>query len=150
MNKPEYDIQANEVANIIDIAIRAFKDHPSDGFSESDINHFVNTYSELKDNAINPEPKFANLKSLKQVKSDALIFFQEGSGKSVDCFWKTISEQKIPLKRETNKLDKILKKGKIKDEMEYDWLIDTYTSFSLTDHEIDKINGMIEKFENGK
>ena len=150
MDNSEYNIQAKEVAHIIDIAISAFKNRPSDGFSTSDIDHFMKTYLELKDNAVNPEPKFANLKSLKQTKNDALVFFQEGSGKTVEYFWETISEQNIPLKRETKKLDKILKRGKIKNGMEYDWLIDTYNSHNLSQDEASKINNMIERFENGK
>lgn len=150
MNKSEYEIQAKEVAHIIDIAISAFKNHPTDEFSTSDIGYFMSTYLELKDKTVNPAPKFANLKSLKQTKNDALIFFQEGSGKTVEYFWRTISEQNIPLKRETKKLDKILKRGKIKNEMEYDWIIDTFNSHTLTKDEATKIDGMITKFESGK
>jgi hypothetical protein len=150
MNNPEYNTQAKEVAEIIDIAINSLKKNPPEDFSTAHIEHFINTYLDFKNQAINPEPRFKNIQSLTQLKNESLIYFQEGSGKAVDEFWKTITEKNIPLTRKANHLNKMLKRGKIKNKVEYDWLIDTYNSHTLSQDEVGKINDMIAKFENGK
>lgn len=153
MNNSEYNIQAKEVAGIIDIAISTFKKYPPEEFSPSHTDQFINTYLDFKNKALNPEPRFQNLKSLKQIKNDALIYFQEGSGKAVNEFWKELTLKNIPFKR-VNSLEKIMKRGKIKNQMEYDKVIDTYNSYietnTLSKDDIDKINALIAGFESSK
>lgn len=150
MNNLEYNARAIEVAEIIDIAMSTFKKYPPEEFTSSHIDQFINTYLDFKKKALNPEPKFQNLKSLKQIENDALIYFQEGSGKAVTEFWKEVAQKRMSLKR-SNNLIKILKRGKIKNRAEYDKVIDTYNSYletnSLSVDEVNKLNDLISKFE---
>jgi hypothetical protein len=153
MNKLDYKIQAELLVKVIDIAIECFKNNPPVEFEESHINQFVNTYLDFKNKAINPEPRFNNIKSLNQIKNDVLIYFQEGTGNAVNAFWKKISLNNIDIKR-TNKLEKILKRGKIKNQTEFDNVIDLYNSYiesnSISQEDILKINNLISEFEKSK
>lgn len=148
--KNEYDSKAKFLANIIDIAIGCFTNNPPEGFEESHIKQFVNTYLDYKNKAINPEPRFHNSKSLKQIMNDVLIYFQESSGKAADAFWKEVYAKKLNVKR-VNRFQKILKRGKIKDQNEYDTIIDLYNTYietkMLSQNDILKINKLISDFE---
>jgi len=77
--------------------------------------------------------------------------FQEGSGNHVEAFWKEIKNAGLPFKRE-NKLVKILKRGKIKNALEYDFIIDVLVPYQqeglLTQEEVVLLNQMIGEFEN--
>jgi hypothetical protein len=150
MSKIDYDSQAELTIKVIDIAIKCFTNYPPKEFEESHIKQFVNTYMDFKNKVINPEPRFKNTKSIEQIKNDVLIYFQEGTGDAVNSFWHEVNTQKLEIKR-TNNLEKILKRGKIKNQNEYDLIIDLYNSYQdskiITEKDISKINTMILDFE---
>ncbi len=148
MAKENYEEQAAYLAKAIDIAIIAFQKYPPNGFNPSHVEQMVKTYLEYKRI---PEPQYKNLKSLKYRISDVFIFFQEGSGKAVDFFWTEIKKNNLPYKRE-NKLGKILKRGKIKNQIEYDFVIDVLVPYQqeklMTEDEVKTVNKLIADFEN--
>jgi hypothetical protein len=84
---------------------------------------------------------------------DILIFFQESNGQAVNYFWEQISQAAIPIKRE-NKMAKILKRKRIKDRAEFDFLIDVLVPYQqggmLTEEDVKKVNQMISEFERKK
>ena len=151
MGKTNYNKQAEILIDIIDIAIDSLTHNPPKGFEEIHIRQFVNTYLDYRNKVLNPEPLFHNLTSLRFIKSDILRYFQEGSGKAVDVFWKDINAKKLDIVRE-NRFEKVIKRGKIKNQIEYDIIIDLYNSYIetniLSTMEIDKINHLISNFEN--
>ncbi|MFN5772741.1 hypothetical protein, partial [Flavobacterium sp.] len=77
-------------------------------------------------------------------------YFQEGSGVTVNQFWKKIESNNLPFKRE-NKLKKILSRNKIKNENEYQFIIDVFQPYVesglLNQLEIDSLNEMIRRYE---
>ncbi|HRG38062.1 MAG TPA: hypothetical protein PK289_05990 [Bacteroidia bacterium] len=154
MNKKDYNLEAQQLVRIIDIAVDCFTKMPPEGFEEATIKHLINTYLGWKDDALNPEPKFKNLKSLSYVKKNVMTYFQEGEGDEVELFWKEIQANKIDIKRTSviKKIKKILKRGKIKNDLEYDDVIDLYNSYieSLTEEEGNKLNDLISDFEKKK
>ncbi len=153
MSKTDYNSQAELITKIIDIAIKCFKNQPPKEFEENHIKQFINTYIHYKNKINNPEPGFKNKQSLAQAKYDVLIYFQEGTGDAVDSFWNEVNAQKLDIKR-SNNFEKILKKGKIKNHIEYDQIIDLFgpclQSGILSDEDINKINMMISNFESKK
>lgn len=153
MSKTNYDAQAELIVKVIDIAIDCFTSNPPEEFEDSHVKQFINTYLDFKNMVVNPEPRFKNIKSLNQIKNDALIYFQEGKGNTVNAFWKEISVNKIEIKR-TNQIEKILKRGKIKNQTEFDNVIDLYNSYietnTLSQEETNKINSLISEFESSK
>ena len=150
MSKPDYNSQAELLIKVIDIAISCFTNIPPEGWEESHIKQFVNTYLDYKSKVVSPEPRFKNVKSLNQIQNDILIYFQEGSGKTVDAFWNEIYTKKLDIKR-VNKFEQVLKRGKIKNHNEYDTIIDLYNSYietnMLSKEEVDQINDLISSFE---
>lgn len=149
----KYNEQAKTLAIAIDIAIKAFQTYPPYGSNQSQVDHMVNTYLQFKNEALNPKPQYKNLGSLKYSIEAVFTFFQECAGKAVDYFWEEIKKNNLPYKRE-NKLVKILKRGKIKDSIEYDFIIDVIVPYQqeglLTADERNNLNQMISVFENKK
>ncbi len=148
--KTTYENEAKNLAQAIDIAIKSIKKYPPENFQTHQINHFINTYLDIKNKALNPEPQFKKLSSLKYLIKDTLIFFQESSGKNVNYFWIEIENKKLPYKRE-NKVLNILKKNKIKNKLEYDYVIDTIIPFKqkglISTEQSNQLKQLIAEFE---
>ena len=117
-----YEEESHKLAKAIDVAREAFEKKPSK-FSNSDVAWFITCYSEWKQKALSPEPQFKKLSSLKYLASDTFTYFQEGAGETVEYFWQRMKEENLDFKRE-DRLTKILKTGKIKGRIEYDYVID--------------------------
>jgi len=149
--KKDYNSSAQQLVDIIDIALDCFQSFPPENFNITHVNQFVKTYIDYKEKVINPEPKFRNIKSLNYLVNDTLIYFQESTGRTVEEFWKKIQSNQIDIKRE-NKFEKILKRGKIKNNIEYDTIIDLYNHYLESKipskEEINRVNDMITQFEN--
>ena len=150
MSKQDCNSKADLLIKVIDLAISCFTNIPPEGWEESHIKQFVNTYLDYKSKVVSPEPRFKNVKSLNQIRNDILIYFQEGSGKTVDAFWNEIYTKKFDIKR-VNKFKQLLKRGKIKNHNEYDLVIDLYNAYieskMLSKEEVDQINDLISSFE---
>lgn len=144
-----YKEEADNLIKAIDISIEVLKEYPLTEYdqelTDSLINHSINT----KDSLLNVEKKFRNLTSLKYFVEDIFTFFQEGSGKAVNEFWKKISEAQLPYER-VNKLEKILKRKKIKDDHEYNYVIDTmvpyYQEGTITEEEFKTLDALLGKY----
>lgn len=99
---------------------------------------------------LNEEKKYETLQSLKYSIEDVFTYFQEAAGPDVDEFWRLIKEANLPYERE-NKLEKIMTRGRIRNDIEYDYVIDTIVPFQqegiLSNEDVKKLNEMIEKFE---
>jgi hypothetical protein len=150
MKEDKYLQAATNLVKAIDIAIESLHKHPPKVWDDKTINHFMNFYTECKDRVINPEPQFRNLKSFKYVYEDVFTLFQESAGEDVNYFWDKIKEQGLPYKRE-NKLGKILKRKKIKDDIEYDFVIDVLVPYQqeglINEEEVALLNIYIGDFE---
>jgi hypothetical protein len=79
-----------------------------------------------------------------------LTGFNEGHGEVVELFWQKVKEQNLPLQR-VNKMAKILKRGRIKDEYEYDFVTDVIVPYMqegmITAEEEVRLKDMLGKFE---
>jgi hypothetical protein len=153
MSKTNYHMQADLLIKVIDIAILCFMNTPPEGWEENQIQHVINVYLDYKNKIVDTDSKFKNLTSLNYKKNEVLTSFQEGSGRTVNSFWNEIYRQKLDIKR-VNKFDQVFKRGKIKNLIEYDIIIDLYNSYKETNMlsklDIDKMNDMISNFEKKK
>ena len=149
----KYTQAAHNLAKASDIAIHSFKKYPPKNWDEKTLNHVLNCYSERKDNALNPGPKFRNLSSLKYINEEVFTCFQEGNGDFVEEFWREIKAQNLPYKRE-NKLAKILKRKKINNIHEFDFVIDVIVPYQqeglINKEEVVLLNKWLGEFENRK
>ena len=148
--KANYETEALKISKVIDIAIEALEKLPPKIWSGENLIHMKNCYIEWKNNAINPDQKYKNLTSLKYIIEDVFTIFQEGSGEFVEYFWKEIEDQKLAYIRE-DKLWKILKRGKIKNRVEFEYVKDIIVAAMqenrITIDESKILNEMLGKFE---
>jgi hypothetical protein len=133
------------------IAIESLKKYPPKYWEIGELNHVVNCYDERLFFINNPEPKFQNMRSLKYLEEDVFTRFQECSGENVEEFWRRIKESNLPFKRE-NKMAKILKRKKINNNIEYDFVTDVIVSYQqegmITEDEVLLLNTYLGNFEN--
>lgn len=150
MAKFNYTEEAETLSKAIDIAIESLQKFPPKGFNDNHLNHFVNVYLDFKHQALNPGPQYKNSRSFSYVKNDVFTYFQEGAGDAVNYFWKQVNEQNLGYKRE-NKLAKILKRQKIKNQIEYDFVIDVLVPYQqeglISESDVDTLNKMILEYE---
>jgi len=148
-----YDSESQKLAKAIDLAIEAFTQECPKGFTPVHQEQFIKTYLEWKETCLNPAPKFQNLTSLKYHVESVFSYFQEGSGPTVDYFWKRIVEENLDYTR-VNKLRKILDRGKIKTRIEFEYVIDLFVvaqqSGMITRDDAIQLSTMIEQFEQRK
>ncbi len=149
----KYLLEATKIGVAIDIAIKSLEKYPNKEWDKETLTHIIKTYSEWKNDALNPETKYRNLTSLKYVKDNVLTLFQESSGDAVEYFWTQIKKENLDFIRE-NKMEKILKRGKIKNEIELNFIIDVMIPYQqegmVTQEEMININEMIKKFSEKK
>ncbi|RYJ42440.1 hypothetical protein [Flavobacterium beibuense] len=149
--KKTYDEEAKKLANAIDIALDAFEQYPVKGLTPDQRNMMINSYLEFRHSALNPLPQYKKLASLKYLITDVFIYFNEATGDTVEYFWKQIHLNNLDYQRE-NKLLKILKRQKIKDRIEYEYVTDIMVHYHqqglISDEELLQIQKMIEAFEN--
>lgn len=150
MGKRNYEEEAGYLAQAADIAIEAIKAYPPDEFNKEQIDHLINFYLDSKERILNPKPEYANMRSLKYLYQDIFTVFQEGTFLFVEVFWKKIKEANLPFER-TDYLKKILKKGKISNRQEYDYVLDVIVALQqegkISDDEVHRLNGFIEAYE---
>lgn len=150
MGKSNYDDEVLVLAKAVDIAIEAVQKFPPKELTQANLNQFISAYEDFKKTALTAEGKFRNMQSLKSIRASALIYFQESAGEAVNYFWQQITDQNLDIKRE-NKLDKILKRGKIKNRIEYDFIIDVIVPYQqgglISETDVIKLNEMISAFE---
>jgi hypothetical protein len=148
--KTPYETQAEQLAQAIDIATEAFKTYPPKDWSESNIQHVIKVHLDWKEMALNPKPAFKNKKSLAYLINDTFTYFQESSGKTVEYFWQEVVKHNLPFKRE-NKLSKILKRKRIKNDIEYDFITDVFVPYRqgglITEDEVTLLNELLAQYE---
>jgi hypothetical protein len=153
MASKKYEEMSLHLIKASDIAIESIKKFPPKKESIDFCKHLLNCYQENKELIINAAPKFRNLTSLKYDYESIFTRFQEGSGEDVEEFWRRIKEENLPFKRE-NKMAKILKRKKINNDIEYDFVTDVIVSYQqeemITEDEVLLLNTYLGNFENRK
>ena len=126
--KRTYEEESANLAKAIDIGLKVIKSDPPKDFEPTHVHMFLKSYAEYKHNALYPDPKFRTLASLKYISDSFFNFYQEGSGRTVDLFWREVKKQELPYKRE-NRLGRIIKNKAIKSIIEYDYVKNTIVPF---------------------
>lgn len=150
MSKRNYEEEAKSLSKAIDVAVDSFKKFSPKDFNEFHLDHVIKTYLSWKEGLFNPEPKYKNLKSLQYEIEAVFTYFQESSGATVDYFWQQINNLQLGYKR-VNKLEKILKRKRIKNDIEYDFIIDVLVPYQqeniITSDEVNIINNLLADYE---
>ena len=151
--KRDYATEAVRISKAIDIAVEAFKKYPIDKLSVAQNEHIIKCYLEWKDKALNPEPRYKLLASLKYTIQDVFSYFNESSGADVEYFWLKIEQQQLGYER-NNILAKIFERGKIRGRIEYEFATDVIVVYEqmgkITADEVLKLGAMIGNYEKPK
>jgi len=150
MSKFNYEEQAKQLSLAIDIAVKAFQEYPPKNWEAVPIQQVIKTYLTWKNELENSDPKYKNSKSFSFRINDVLTYFQEDSGETVNYFWQQINNEGLEYKRE-NKLLKIIKRKKIKSQIEYDFIIDVLVPYQqeriIIPEEVILLNKLLHTFE---
>jgi hypothetical protein len=149
MESKKYTEAALNLSKAAKIAIESLKKYPHNECDAS-FNFTLNCYIGFESSIINPKPIYRNLRSLKYLEEDIFTWFQEGSGKDVEEFWRRIKEEGLPYKRK-DKMQKILKRKKIINDIEYDFVTDVIVPYQqegmITEEEVILLNTYLGDFE---
>ena len=150
MSKKNYEDEAIKLSKAADIAIESFEKFPPEIWSKEVLNHVISCYTEWKYNALNPEPQFKRIASLKYNIENVFTYFQESAGKEVEYFWQQIQKQNLDYIRE-DKLAKVIKCGKIKNRIEFEYVTDIIVHAEqenrITNDEAKQLGKMLYEFE---
>ncbi|WP_324026862.1 hypothetical protein QSV08_04205 [Maribacter sp. BPC-D8] len=148
-----YEDESKKLVIAIDLAIEAYINVTPKEWKKNNMDHVVSLHKEWKNDVINPKPQFKNLASLKYHTQDVFTYFQDGSGETVEYFWRKLEESELDYKRE-NKLKKIIESGKIKGRIEYDYVTDIIAvaeQVGLTSNkETIELSKMLEEYQSKK
>ncbi|PSR55557.1 hypothetical protein AHMF7605_19625 [Adhaeribacter arboris] len=148
--KRNYKTESEALAKAIDMAIECVEKVWPAGFNEKQKEHFVTVYLYFKELCLHSEPEFKNLQSLKSLENDVFIYFQEGKDETVELFWKRLKEEGLGFKRK-NPLTAILKRRKIKNKYEYDYVTDTIVALqqegTITESQANELKNMLGNYE---
>lgn len=146
----QYEEEAQKLARAIDLAIEAFEKECPPDFQAQHQAHMISTYGEWKRQCLHPEAAFRNLASLKYLAESVFTYFQEASGNTVEYFWRRIQEEELDFRRE-DKLAAILHRGRIRNRLEYELVIDrmplSVEEESTVSDLTNKLNQMLAQYE---
>lgn len=147
----KYSESSTNLSRAIDIAILSFEQYLMEEWDTETLQDIIDTYKEFKHRVDDAEAQFRNQRSLSYIIAEVFTYFQEGDGQAVNAFWEKIYEEKLPYKRE-NRLLKIIKRNKIKNQSEYDFVIDIIVPYQqqgiINEKDLIILNRLIMEFEN--
>jgi len=147
----KYEEQAAKLSKAVDIAERIIKESAT--FDADLTKRMLDFGTQIKHSALNPDPQFKKLASLKYLESDFFIFWNESTGPDVDKFWGRVFESKLGYVRK-DAIQDVLKRKKIKDVHEFDFITDNLVvlqqSGRLSQEQVVELNKYIGEFESSR
>lgn len=111
----------------------------------------INFCNQIKQLALNPEPQFKKVASIKYLETDFFTYWNESADKEVDKFWIELHKNGIDFEKKDT-IQTVLKRGKIKDIQEFDNIIDNIVAAEqvgrINREQTIELNKMIGDFEN--
>ena len=144
-----YQERAERLSKSVDIAVKIVNE--SEQFGDDFKTPMINFCNQLKQMALNPEPQFKKVASIKYLENDFLTYWNESTDKEVDKFWIEIHKNGIDFEKKDT-IKTVLKRGKIKDINEFYNIIGNIVIAEqigwIDQEQIIELNRMIGDFEN--
>lgn len=148
--RKSYADELQKFVQAIDIAIVAYRNHPPPMWTTEIVDMVTKNLEQDKIRRLEAEQKFQTLASLKYDIDTLFIYFQEAQGPTVDYFWKGIKQAGLDYQRE-DKLSKVLKRGKIRGRIEYDYITDILVAAEqvgdINGEQVRQLKSMIATYE---
>ena len=143
--KTKYEIKADMLLRAIDLVYEFYKNDSS--LTEANLD-FINKIFTSDKNLINTSKRMSYLT---QIETELFTYFNEASGKKIDAFWEQIKLHELDFERK-DLLKKILKRGKIRGTIEFDFVTDSMVALRqdgrITEAQYADLSRMIGEFEN--
>jgi hypothetical protein len=143
-----YEDRAIRLAKAVDIALQIIDQ--SNDISVDLKKAMISFSEETKYMALNPKPQFKKVASIKYLESDFLTYWNESIDNHVDEFWNELYKNNIDFERKDT-IQKVLKRGKIKDIHEFNNIIDNIVVAEqigrINKEQVIELNNMIGDFE---
>jgi hypothetical protein len=143
-----YEKKANQLAKAIDLALQVISE--SSTIPANLKEQLLSFSSNTRSMALNPEPQFRKVASLKYLENDFLIYWNETAGTDSDKFWKMISSAGLEYKRKDTIQD-VLRSNKIKNIQNTIALLTTLSfaeqTGSITNKQVIQLNKLLAEFE---
>jgi hypothetical protein len=117
-----YDDRARQFVQAVDIIQNVCS--PSSRFSDEQKTMISKGFAEFQRMALNPEPPFRRIASLRYLEEEVLSGWYNATGPDADSIWSQIREQGLPYQRK-DILATVLKRRRIKDQHEFDYITDS-------------------------
>ncbi len=144
-----YQDRAERLSKAVDIAVKIVSE--SERFGDDFKTPMINFCNQVKQMALNPEPQFKKVASIKYLENDFLTYWNESADKEVDRFWIELHKNGIDFEKKDT-IQTVLKRGKIKDIHEFDNIIDNIVVAEqigrINQEQVIKLNKIIGDFEN--
>ncbi len=144
-----YQERAERLSKAVDIAIEIINE--SDRFGDDFKTPMINFCTQIKQMALNPEPQFKKVVSIKYLENDFLTYWNESADREVDKFWKELHKNGIDFEKKDT-IQTVLKRGKIKDIHEFDNIVDNIVVAEqigrINKEQANELSNMIGDFEN--
>jgi hypothetical protein len=114
-----YDDRARQFVQAVDIIKNVCSQ--SSRFSDEQKTMISKGFTEFQRMALNPEPPFRRIASLRYLEEEVLSGWYNATGPDADSVWSQIHEQVLPYQRK-DVLAKVLKRRRIKDQHEFDYI----------------------------
>lgn len=96
--------------------------------------------------ALHPDPGAARLSSLAHLETPFFTYWNEGTGRDVDAFWREIARRKLPFRRR-DVVRESLVRGKISNRGDYETVIDLIGEPALSERDRIRLSKMIGAYE---
>lgn len=144
-----YQERAERLSKAVDIAIEIINE--SDRFGNDFKTPMINLCAQIKQMALNPEPQFIKVASIKYLENDFLTYWNESADREVDKFWNELHKNGIDFEKKDT-IQTVLKRGKIKDIHEFDNIVDNIVVAEqigrINKEQAIELSNMIGDFEN--
>lgn len=144
-----YQERAEKLSKAVDIAVKIINE--SERFEDDYKIPMINFCNQIKQLALNPEPQFKKVASIKYLETDFFTYWNESADKEVDKFWIELHKNGIDFEKKDT-IQTVLKRGKIKDIQEFDNIIDNIVAAEqvgrINREQTIELNKMIGDFEN--
>lgn len=142
-----YEQRAEQFAKVCDIGIQVLNEAE---ISADEKKRMIGICNSDKEMALNPLPIYKRIGSLKCLEAEYFWYWNEHNGRHINEFWRQVKEAGFDYERK-DLFKKILKRGRISNMQEYDYVIDGILVAEQTGRisleEVERLNKYLYNYE---
>ena len=148
VKKWTYQEKAERLVKLVEIAEKVVTESTS--FPQQIIKPMLAMCVLTRNNALNPEPQFKSVVSLKYSESDFLVYWNESGGYDTELFWNEVAKSNLNFVRKDTIKD-VLTRKRINNIHEFDIITDSLVPAEqlgrITSDEARQLGEYLEKYE---